>query len=1420
MMSFATCQSVCLAALAACLLVLSAAGVAAGAPAPEKAPPAARPVDLGDVRLLEGPALAAQEVNRKYLLSLDNDRLLHDFRLNAGLPSTAEPLGGWEKPTCELRGHFVGHYLSACALMYKSTGDEKIKAKADALVAELAKCQKALGGKYLSAFPESFWDRVETTQKVWAPYYTIHKIMAGLLDVHQLCGNKQALEVVCGMADYFKARNDKLSEEQMQKMLNCEHGGMNEALFNLYAVTGKEDYLALAKKFDHKRIFEPLAAGRDELKGLHANTNIPKIIGAARGYEVTGEKRYAGLANTFWNTVVAGRIYASGGTSNHEHWRTEPGKLAAELSNETQEDCCTYNMLKLTRHLFGQKQDPRYADYYERALFNSVLGTQDPASGMVMYFLPMESGWFKIFSTPNDSFWCCSGTGIESFSKLGDSIYFRDGRGVWVNLFIASELKLADFGLALRQETKFPDEPATTLIVKAAKPTELALRIRIPAWARGAAVKVAGKAVEPAPAPGTYCTIERKWSDGDRIEVSLPMALCLAPMPDDPKLAAVMYGPLLLAGQLGAGGVVKSFPNGGQGWPKDLRPATAPALAVGDDAVATWIKPVAGKTLEFRTRGVGRPTDVTLIPLSRTLEQRYAVYWKLIGKSDEWPPVQKAAIKVHADQPGAKLAPTLYGLFFEEINHAGDGGLYAELIRNRSFEDADKLEPWTLVTGGTRTGEIALEKEKPMSEKNPQSLRLRIGAAGEGRVGVANPGFWGIALKKGAQYRLSFNARAADGFTGPLTVTLESADGAKKYAEAKISGIGAGWTPAATTLTASDTDPSARLVIASDKPAAVWLDVVSLFPKDTWKGRENGLRADLAGMLAGMKPAFVRFPGGCWVEGDTLQFATRWKKTIGGITDRWTQKNLWGYTSPNGLGFHEYLLMCEDLGAEPLFVINCGMSHKENVPMDKMQEWVQDALDAIEYCNGPADSKWGSLRAKAGHPAPFNLKYMEIGNENGGPAYEERYALFHDTIKAKHPEMRLVADGRIKSRPMDIVDEHFYNSPEFFMSQARRYDKYDRAGPKIYVGEFAVTRGAGKGSLRGAIGEAVFMTGFERNADVVVMSSYAPLFVNVNDRKWNPDLIQFDSSRVAGIPSYYVQKLFATNRPDVALPVDVQAADQVQKAPAPHGAIGLGTWMTQAEFKDVKVVSADGKTLFASDFAKGTQGWKAARGKWAVKDGAYQQTDGGTDLTAVAGDPKWTDYTYTLKARKLSGAEGFLILFHVADKGNWGWWNIGGWGNARHAIEMSTNGDKHTVGNEAGGKVETGRWYDIRIEVRGPSIRCFLDGKKIHDVTEIGAGLAPLYACAGRDEAKGEVVLKVVNASESAQETEISLAGAKVAPKGKAIVLTSASPADENALDEPTRVAPVEQAIENAGATFKHTFPPNSLTILRLKAGK
>lgn len=769
---------------------------------------------------------------------------------------------------------------------------------------------------------------------------------------------------------------------------------------------------------------------------------------------------------------------------------------------------------------------------------------------------------------------------------------------------------------------------------------------------------------------------------------------------------------------------------------------------------------------------------------------------------------ESAHLTVQVDQPGVKISPTLYGIFFEEINLAGDGGLYAELVRNRSFEDSDKPEHWTLVPRGGAKGEMAVEPREPATGYNRRALRLKIAETSAGTLAVCNGGYFGIAVAKDAVYDLSLTARAADGFAGPLTVSLENADGQQVYARGELSGLTAVWQPFRLSLTANATDPQARLVIAAGQPGTVWLDMVSLFPKRTWKDRPNGLRPDLAQMLFDLRPSFVRFPGGCWVEGDKLEFATRWKRTIGDPAERWTQWNIWQYYSTNGLGYHEYLQLSEDLGAEPLFVINCGMSHRENVPLEQMGEWVQDALDAIEYANGPVDSRWGALRAKAGHPAPFRLKYVEIGNENGGPAYQERYALFYDAIRARYPDIQLIADGPTDKRPADIVDEHYYSSPEFFISNARRYDNYDRQRYRVYVGEYAVTANCGKGNLRGALGEAAFMTGMERNADVVVMASYAPLFANVNYKRWNPDLINFDSARVFGTPSYYVQKLFSENRGDVVLPVDLQAP--VVDAGPTSGAIGGGTWVTEAEFKDIRVTQGD-QVLFQTDFANGTAGWRLHGGQWKAEQGVLRQSQLKENVRAIIGDANWSNYTLQLKARKLGGAEGFLILFRVRDDNAKSWWNLGGWGNQKHAVEIGG-----IVGNEVPGQIETGRWYDIRIELNGANIRCYLDGKLLHDI--VYPSFPALHAVASRVTAGGDVLLKVVNVSGTDQPTSVELRGVDgVQPAAALTLLSAANPEDENTLDEPTKVAPVQHTLAVAGTSFRHTFPAHSVSILRLK---
>jgi alpha-L-arabinofuranosidase len=538
--------------------------------------------------------------------------------------------------------------------------------------------------------------------------------------------------------------------------------------------------------------------------------------------------------------------------------------------------------------------------------------------------------------------------------------------------------------------------------------------------------------------------------------------------------------------------------------------------------------------------------------------------------------------------------------------------------------------------------------------------------------------------------------------------------------------------------------------------------------------------------------------------------AYRWKQTIGDPAERRTQHNIWEYEATHGLGYHEYLQLCEDLHAEPLFVINCGMSHKEVVPMDKMPEFVQDALDAIEYANGPSSTTWGARRAQNGHSAPFNLKYMEIGNENGGPRYHERYALFYDAIKAKCPQMHLVANewgGTPKNRPVEFVDEHYYSTPEFFIHNAGKYDSYDRAGRKVYVGEYAVTQGCGQGNLRAAVGEAAFMTGMERNSDVVLMASYAPLFANVNYKKWNPDLINFDTTRAYGLPSYYVQKMFSENRGDVVVPISIEA--QETPPPVKSGAIGLGTWRTEAEFKDLKVTQGS-ETLFSCDFADGTKGWRLHGGEWSVEDGALRQKAMGENIRAFAGDKSWKNYTYSLRARKLSGAEGFLIPFLVQDETAKAWWNIGGWGNTRHAIEMDG-----VTGGDASGRIETGRWYDIRIEVSDARIRCYLDGQLVHDVTI--PPTKPLYAVGSLQNSSRELILKVVNVSDEERDTEIKINGAGLAGSVKQTLLASNSPQDENTLDQPGKVSLVTSTSKCAGSGLRQTFPANSVTVLRLK---
>lgn len=628
-----------------------------GQPVKESAALVARPFPLAQVRLLSGTCYTLQDRNRVYLHTLDADRLLHTFRLTAGLPSRAEQLGGWERPDIELRGHFMGHYLSACGLMVGSTGDELLKRKADGLVAELGKCQKANGGGWLSAFPTEFMQRLKERLPVWAPWYTLHKVMAGMLDMYHHCGNVQALDIARGMAAWAKNWADPLTEEQMARILQIEYGGMNEFLYNLYAATGEEDWAGLAHRFDQARLFDPLAEGKDELKGQHANTQLAKILGAARRYELTGEERYRRIVEFFWQQVALHRSYCTGGTSNGQRWRTDPDVLAAELSATTQECCCTYNMLKIARHLFTWDPSARYADFYERAYFNGILGTMNPADGMTTFYVPLESGYWKLFSLPFDSFWCCTGTGIESFAKLGDSIFFSAADGVYVNLFVPARLQWPEKGLSLRMETRFPDDDRVNFEFQCEKPASLALHVRVPYWATaGITVKVNGQPQPASAQPSSYCEIRRTWKTGDRVEVTLPMKLHVHAMPDNPAVQAFMYGPLVLAGALGNEGLTYEMmysdptnPRRGEGMrgqpipvPELIAPSANPGewiRRVGDPSIEArdvevvagspgdWMRAVGDSALAFNVTRQRR--TLALVPLNRVFGQRFAVYWKV-----------------------------------------------------------------------------------------------------------------------------------------------------------------------------------------------------------------------------------------------------------------------------------------------------------------------------------------------------------------------------------------------------------------------------------------------------------------------------------------------------------------------------------------------------------------------------------------------------------------------------------------------------------------------------------------------------------------------------------------------------------------------------------------------------------------------
>lgn len=772
-----------------------------------------------------------------------------------------------------------------------------------------------------------------------------------------------------------------------------------------------------------------------------------------------------------------------------------------------------------------------------------------------------------------------------------------------------------------------------------------------------------------------------------------------------------------------------------------------------------------------------------------------------------------AQVRIHVDtqHAGAQVSDMLYGIFYEDINHAADGGLYAELVSNRSFEDDDKFPVhWT--TSGSLTA--ALTTDHLCSAAQGHALELSV----DGEGSVINDGFWGINAVRGRSYSLSLMVRGS--YRGSITAALRSADGKREYATAELRGrVTKQWSRLTAQLTSCDNDTAARLVLQFRGKGRLAIDVVSLFPP-TFRGRPNGLRPDLADMLWELHPKFLRFPGGCFVEGmNSPENAFRWERTIGPIENRPGHKNVnWGYRTSDGMGFHEYLQLAEDIGAKPLYVVNAGIWHGGFTPVDSLQSWIDETLGALEYANGPVTSKYGAMRAAAGHPAPFNIEYIEIGNENNQPNpkdqsdhYYDRFRLFKKAIQAKYPKMKFVGNVAAwgtdhpaweSDEKTDLVDEHYYRNPRWFAEAFHRFDTCSRKRPKVYVGEYAVTDGFGKvGNLNAALGEAVFMQGMERNSDYVALASYAPIFANLHNLAWRPDMIQYNGSQAFGTPSYYVQKLMAANIGTRILPVTQDNPYPVTETETISPAVshfGVGTWHTQATFRDVSKASG-------SD----DEGWSDTGGQLAYK---------GNATPAIAVDSRTAqghDRTFRVRARKDGGEEGFLIIFNYVDPKNYAWVNLGGWGNTQHGVEVVRNGAKSRIA-EAAGHIDTGRWYDIELRQRGDSIIALIDGKQVIAARLRGNTLPGIFSNATLDEKTGDIIVKVTNTSAADTEAVIDLGGAK-ATTAVVTRLTSRSGMDENDLSCPTRVYPTTATLSPAEGKVTLPLPRFSLNIVRVK---
>ncbi|MDO5397015.1 MAG: alpha-L-arabinofuranosidase C-terminal domain-containing protein [bacterium] len=792
-------------------------------------------------------------------------------------------------------------------------------------------------------------------------------------------------------------------------------------------------------------------------------------------------------------------------------------------------------------------------------------------------------------------------------------------------------------------------------------------------------------------------------------------------------------------------------------------------------------------------------------------------------------------VEVNAADRSKQISDHMWGMFFEDINSAADGGLYAELIQNCSFEYPEHLYSWTAADG------VEVKTEGGLNENNPTYIEITDAE-------TENDGYMGMSVKKDAVYNLSLYAKGS----GKISVQLLDDNGNKMSDLAWSEGY-SDWTKLEGTLTSDKDAENAGLKIAVEGTSAI--DYVSLMPQDTYKG--HGLRKDLCEAIEEVHPKFLRFPGGCAVEGRTMELAYNWKDTVGDRAERKQMENIWNSGEPDpyimsyGLGFYEYFQLCEDMGMEPVPILNCGIAcqvrsgdSKEEtylVPLNKLQPYIDDAIDLVAFANSTdMNNKWAKLRADMGHPEPFNLKYLGIGNEQWGNDYFARYEAFAKELRKAYPDMELnlvTTSGTASSGDMndlawdwanshneyaDVMDEHYYEAPDWFRTHAYRYDNYDRDTTKVFLGEYA-----SKGNTwYNALSEAAFMTGLERNADVVRMASYAPMFAKYGNTQWSAaDMIWFNNSDMVKTPNYYVQKLFGNNTGDYSL--ETAAKLDGAEDNGLTGGIAIGTWNTQAEYKDLKLTFEDG-TEQVIDFKAmaGEDGMIAgAPGEWRVNDdGSVTQSAAATGcINYIPGE--FNDYTLTVKARKLSGGEGFQIGVGGKDSSNYYRINMGGWSNTATRLQKITDGASELVSNLAEGNLNTNvsvkenQWQEIKVIVKGSSVEAYLDGELACRYTK-PQSYGPVYASSVYDNETGDVVLKLVNTADADLKVNVRLDNAGLVEPNAAVTVMSAEAGAVNTPENKDNVVPRERSISNASNEFVYEADARSLSVIRIKTSR